>query len=151
MIAEDIKILNGENEFQNAEFEKNDKIIDYETSKNLSYSDIISITKGLGIISEFYDVNAVASTTPVGICAVSLGTNIEDVVVNVMDSNPIDFMKSTITSSREINSDVVKMFKDTNIIVILKYLEVDGISIHSITVTTKYISNINLLIFFFLI
>lgn len=152
MIAEDIKILNGENEFQNAEFEKNDKIIDYETSKNLSYSDIISITKGLGIISEFYDVNAVASTTPVGVCAVSLGTNIEDVVVNVMDSNPIDFMKSTITSSREINSDVVKMFKDTNIIVAPSYTTnareyLDAHDICYLTIKTpmkeykKYLSN----------
>lgn len=152
MLIDEIKIVNGENSFQNAEFEANDKVIDYETSKNLSYSDIISITRGLGVISEFYDVNAVTSVTPIGICAVSLGKTVEDALVNVIDSNPIDFMKSTIVSSKEIDSDLVKMFKNTNIIVApsftknaIEYLETHEICY--VTIKTplkeykKYLSN----------
>ena len=71
MLVDDIRITNGENEFQNAGFEKNDKTIDYETSRNLSFSEIISIKKGLDVASEFFDVNAAISTTGMGICAVS--------------------------------------------------------------------------------
>lgn len=152
MLIDEIKIVNGENSFQNAEFEANDKVIDYETSKNLSYSDIISITRGLGVISEFYDVDAVASVTPIGICAVSLGKTVEEALVNVIDSNPIDFMKSTIVSSKEIDSDLVKMFKNTNIVVApsftknaIEYLETHEICY--VTIKTplkeykKYLSN----------
>ena len=152
MLIDEIKIVNGENSFQNAEFEANDKVIDYETSKNLSYSDIISITRGLGVISEFYDVNAVTSVTPIGICAVSLGKTVEEALINVIDSNPIDFMKSTIVSSKEIDSDLVKMFKNTNIIVApsftknaIEYLE--NHEICYVTIKTplkeykKYLSN----------
>ena len=117
MQIDEIQITTGMNSLQSAVFENHDKTIDYETSKNLEYSNIISISKGLDVISEFYDVNAVVSTTPMGICAVSLGKNLEEAVTNVMDSNPIDFMNSTITLSKEVDSDIVKMIKNTNIIV----------------------------------
>lgn len=121
MNIEDIKILTGENEFQSAGFEKNDKTIDYETNKQLSYADIISITRGLGIISEFFDVKAAVTTSPMGICAVSLGKTLEDAIKNVMDANPIDFMSSTITVSEEVDSDIVHLLKNTNKIVAPKY------------------------------
>ena len=58
MKIEDIKILHGENKHQNATIEINDKMIDYEASTELSYIDILSISKGLDVISEFYDVKA---------------------------------------------------------------------------------------------
>ncbi|MBR1776657.1 hypothetical protein IJ750_06275 [bacterium] len=152
MLADDIKILNGENKHQNAGFEKTEKIIDYETSRNLSYSDIISINKGLDVISEFYDVISVASSTPMGICAVSLGKTKEEALTNVIDSNPIDFMKSTIVVSKEIDSDNAKMFKDTNIVVAPSFTKnaIDYMESHEIgyvTVKTplkdykKYLTN----------
>jgi len=121
MKIEDIKILTGENDFQNASFEENDKIIDYETSTQLSYADIISITRGLNIVSEFFDVKAAVTTTPMGVCAVSLGKTLEEAIKNVMDSNPIDFMSSTITVSEEVDSDIVHLLKNTNKIVAPKY------------------------------
>ena len=116
MQTDEIKILSGENPSQNAGFELNDKMIDYETSKNLSYADIISLSKGLDVISEFYDVFASATVTPVGICAVSLGKTLEEAVTNVMDSNPIDFISSTIVLSKEVDSNLAKMLKETHII-----------------------------------
>ena len=152
MLIDDIEILTGMNAFQSASFENHDRTIEYETSKNLSYSDIIGIKKGLDVISEFYDVNAIAATTPIGICAVSLGKTLEEAVTNVMDSNPIDFISATIMSSKEIDSDIAKMLKDTNIIVApsftknaLEYMETH--SICYVTVKTplkdykKYLSN----------
>lgn len=117
MLVDDIRITCGENNFQNAGFEKNDRTIDYETSRNLSFSEIISIKKGLDAASEFFDVKAAVSATGMGICAVSLGKTLEESVKNVMDSNPIDFMNSTITVTSEADSEIVKMLKSTNIIV----------------------------------
>ena len=152
MLTDEIKIAEGLNHSQSASFEINDRTIDYETSRNLSYSDIISISKGLNVISEFYDVNAVVSTTPIGICAVSLGKTLEEALINVMDSNPIDFMSSTITFSKEVDSDMVKKLKNTNIVVAPKYSKnaIDYLKTHDIcyiTVKTaikdfkKYLSN----------
>ena len=121
MIIDEIEITTGINNFQTASFENNDRTIEYESSKNLGYSDIIAIKKGLDVISEFYDVNAAAATTPIGICAVSLGKTIFDSITNVMDANPIDFISSVITLSKEADSEIVKMLKNTNIIVAPKY------------------------------
>ena len=152
MLIEDIEITTGANAFQSAVLENHDRTIEYETSKNLSYSDVVSIKKGLDVVSEFYDVNAVAATTPIGICAVSLGKTTEDAVKNVMDSNPIDFISSTITSSKEVDSDIAKILKDSNIIVApsfsknaIEYLDTHDICY--VTVKTplkdykKYLSN----------
>ena len=152
MLIDDIQINTGTNRFQSASFENHDKTIDYETSKNLEYSDIISITKGLNVVSEFYDVNAIVSTTAMGVCAVSLGKTLEDAVKNVIDSNPIDFMSSTIISSKEVDSDIAKILKNTNIIAApsftknaAEYLNTHGICY--VTVKTplkdykKYLSN----------
>lgn len=121
MQTDEIKILTGENPNQNAEFELNDRMIDYETSKNLSYADIISLSKGLDAISEFYDVLGAVTVTPVGICAVSLGKTLGEAVTNVMDSNPIDFMQSTIVLSNEVDSDLAKMLKESHIVAAPKF------------------------------
>ena len=121
MRIDEIQITTGENLTQNACFEQNDKTIEYETSKNLSYADIISLTKGLNIISEFYDVLGAATVSPTGICAVSLGKDLTEAVTNVMDSNPIDFLSSTIVLSNEVDSDLAKMLKNTHIVCAPKF------------------------------
>ncbi len=121
MKNDEIKIITGENLSQSADFELNDKTIDYETSKNLSYADIISLTKGLNIISEFYDVLGAATVSPTGICAVSLGKDLTEAVTNVMDSNPIDFLSSTIVLSNEVDSDLAKMLKEAHIVCAPKF------------------------------
>lgn len=117
MELEELKILTGANSSQNANIEKNDKTIEYKTSKTLTYADIISINHGLNVISEFYDVLAVTTVTPVGICAAAIGKTLEEAVVSVMDSNPIDFMQSTVVLSGKVDSDIAKLLKDTHIIV----------------------------------
>ena len=47
MKLEDIKFNCGQNSFQKAEIERNEKTIDYEVSANLAYLDVLSISKGL--------------------------------------------------------------------------------------------------------
>ena len=111
-------ILNyGENAFQKAELEKNDKTIDYEVNGNLTYIQLLSVIKGLNLISEFYDVKAACTVKGTGICAVALGQTTSDAVQKVMDSNPIDFMDSVVVVSSEVDSEIARFLKESNIIV----------------------------------
>ena len=152
MKIEDIKLNYGENAFQNAGIESNDKTIDYETSGNLTYVQILSLVKGLNLISEFYDVKAACTVKGTGVCAVALGQSLADAVQKVMDSNPIDFMSSVVVVSSEVDSEIARFLKDTNIIAAPSYsknaleiLETRGVTYVTINTPLKdykqYISN----------
>lgn len=152
MKLEDIKLMYGENAFQNAGIEANDKTIDYETSGNLTYIQILSLVKGLNLMSEFYDVKAACTVKGTGLCAVALGQTLADAVQKVMDSNPIDFMSSVIVVSSEVDSEIARFLKDTNIIAAPSYtknaleiLETRGVTYVTIHTPLKdyknYISN----------
>lgn len=121
MKLEDFEIISGENEHQSASFEKTDKTIDYTTSKKLSFLDILSITQGLNIISEFFDVNAAATVSNTGVCAVALGKSLQEALIFAIDSNPIDYMNSKVIVSAEVDSDVAKLLKQASIIVAPKF------------------------------
>lgn len=152
MRIEDIKFSCGENEYQKAEIERNDKTIDYETSANLTYSNVLSLAKGLNVISEFYDVKAACTIKGTGICAVALGQSLADAVQKVMDSNPIDFMSSILVVSSEVDSEIARFLKDTNIIAAtgftknaLEILDTRGVAYITINTPLKdyknYLSN----------
>lgn len=121
MFLEDLKFVCGENSFQTADIERNDKTIDYETSVQLSYINVLSLVKGLNVISEFYDVKAAAAVKGTGIIAVALGKTLADAVTKIMDSNPVDFLNSTIVLSAEVDSETARFFRDTNLIAAPKY------------------------------
>lgn len=121
MNIEEFEITVGANSHQTASIEKNEKMIDYTSSKPLSFLDIMSIERGLNVISEFFDVNAVVTTSDTGICAVALGKSLEEAILSAIDGNPIDFLNSNVIVSAEVDSDVVKMLKNSNIIVAPKF------------------------------
>ncbi len=121
MMIKDITFEYGENFHQSAKFEKSNLTIDYELSDNLTFNEMIALSKGLNLMSEFYDVNAACSVKGSGICAAALGQTISDAVQKIMDSNPIDFMSSIIVTSAEIDSEAAKFFKDTNIVAAPKF------------------------------
>ena len=152
MNIEEIKLSCGENAFQTAEIEKNDKTIDYELSANMTYTEMLSVAKGLDVMSEFYDVKAACAIRGTGICAVALAPELPSAVQKVMDSNPIDFMNSVVVVSSEVDSEIARFLKDSNIIVAPAYtqnaLEVlDARNVRYVTVKTplkdykKYLSN----------
>ncbi len=152
MKLEDLKFVCGENSFQSADIERNDKTIDYETSVQLSYINILSLVKGLGVVSEFYDVQAAVAVKGTGIIAVALGKTLADAVTKIMDSNPVDFMNATVVLSSEVDSETARFFRDSNLIAAPKYtknaLEVlEGHNVGYVTVNTplkdykQYLSN----------
>ena len=120
---------------------------------SLSFLDIMSIERGLNVISEFFDVNAVVTTSNTGICAVALGKTLEEAILSAIDGNPIDFLNSNVIVSTEVDSDVVKMLKNSNIIVAPKFTKnaIDFMETHDICYVTintplkeykKFLSNI---------
>jgi phosphoribosylaminoimidazolecarboxamide formyltransferase/IMP cyclohydrolase len=152
MKIEDIKLMHGENLAQNASIEPNEKLIDYELSENLTYVQMISVLKGLNVISEFYDVKAACSIKGSNVTAVALGQSQADAVEKIMDSNPIDFLTSTIVISTEVDSEIARFLKNTNLIVVPSYSQkaIEILSMRDIpyiTINTplneykKYLSN----------
>ncbi len=123
MKIDELKITYGENSYQTANLESNDKTIDYESSAQLSYVNILSLTKGLSLISEFYDVNAACSIKGDSICAVALGQSLANAVEKIMDSNPLEFIAATIVVSKEVDSEIARFLKDTNIIAAPKFTQ----------------------------
>lgn len=138
MKIDDIKLPCGENAFQNAGIEQNSNTIDYEVSGKLTYINFLSVLKGLDLISEFFDVNAACSVKGSGILAVALGQTPSDAVEKLMDSNPIDFMSATIVVSKEVDSEIARFLKDTNIIVAPKYTQkaLEILEMHNVTYVT---------------
>ena len=130
-----LELSSGENLFQTARLETENDFIDYVSSKTLDYKDIISLSKGLSLISEFYDVKCACAIKGNSVCSVALGQSLADAVQKIMDSDPVDFMTASIVVSSKIDSETARFFKDTNLIAApeytpkaLEYLENHNIS-----------------------
>ncbi len=121
MKIDEIKLMSGENIYQTAGIEANDNTIDYEVSANLTYIELLSLVKGLSVVSEFYDVQAACTVKGSSICAVALAPSLADAVQKVMDSNPIDFMNSVLVVSTEVDSEIARFLKDSNIVAAPKF------------------------------
>lgn len=118
---ENIIFKHGLNEHQAARFEEHENQAEYDISDDLSYTEFLSIAKGLELISEFYDVPAACSIKGANICAAALGQGTADAVQKILDSDPIDFMNSTIVMSAKADSETAKFFKSSNIIAAPEY------------------------------
>ena len=123
MNTEEVNIIKAQNSHQVARIERNDGMIDYESSSDLTYNEMISLSKGLHLMSEFYDVKAACSVRGSNVCAVALGQSLTDAVQKIMDSDPIDFISAIIIVSAEIDSEMARFFKDTNLIVAPKFTQ----------------------------
>lgn len=117
MNIEDLKITTGENSHQSARIELNDNMIDYSVNGELTYNDIVTISKGLGVISDFFDVNAVVTAGGDKIFAVALGKSLEDAFLKAIDGNSVEFVNAIVLTSTQVDSDVAKLLKTTNKIV----------------------------------
>lgn len=144
MGIKDLEIICGENSYQTASIEENDKTIDYDVHGELSFVDIMTISKGLNIISEFFDVNAVVTALNNGVCAAALGKSLEDAYKKTIDSNPVDYMNAIVLVSAEVDSEIAKLLAKSNKIVAPKFtpkaielLEKRGITYVSIKTPLK--------------
>jgi phosphoribosylaminoimidazolecarboxamide formyltransferase/IMP cyclohydrolase len=81
----------GANKQQNAYLLKTDDMADFEilNGSSLTYNEIISINELSNILSEFYDVCAVAIVDHAAPCAVALAPTIEEAYNKAFDSDPM--------------------------------------------------------------
>ena len=111
----------GENPQQKAEFYSSPEMIDYEIidNKELSYNEIMNVMIATNIVSEFFDVSAVAIIKHANPCGVALGVNIEDAYKKAFDCDPIASFFGTIAFSQKINYEVAKHINSMSVKVIV--------------------------------
>ena len=111
----------GENPQQKAEFYKSPEMIDYEVidKKELSYNEIMNVIIATNIVSEFFDVSAVAIVKHSSPCAVALGVNIEDAYNKAFDCDPISSFFGTIAFSQTVDYEVAKHINSMSVKVVV--------------------------------
>lgn len=100
----------GENPHQNAELYKSEFTVDYEIlwGKELSYNNILDMTSAVNIISEFYDVPAVAIIKHTAPCGVALGKDISDAYKKAFDCDPISAFGGIVAFTQKVNIGIAK-------------------------------------------
>lgn len=100
----------GENPQQSALLFKSGNMADYEVinDKILSYNEIMSLTELSNVLSEFYDVCAVAIVKHAAPCGVALAPTLEEAYNKAFDCDPIASFFGAIGSSQTINYEVAK-------------------------------------------
>lgn len=113
----------GLNEHQAAKLYKAERMLEYESDFDLSYSDIKSLTLALSIASEFFDVKAVVSADVSHVLGVALAPTQEEAFMKVMDANPIDIQTSTIAVTNRVEVELARMFSKNNLVVAPEFSE----------------------------
>ncbi|MDD3435897.1 MAG: bifunctional phosphoribosylaminoimidazolecarboxamide formyltransferase/IMP cyclohydrolase [Candidatus Gastranaerophilales bacterium] len=87
--------------------------------KELSYNNILDMTAATNIVSEFYDVPAVAIVKHLAPCGVALGKNILEAYQKAFDCDPISAFGGIVAFSQEINEEVAKLLNSVFLEVII--------------------------------
>jgi len=100
----------GENPHQRASVYKMDKMVDYEVlnEKELSFNNILNVTEAVNIVSEFYDVNAVAIIRHNKPCGVALGRSLYEAYTKAFDCDPVSSFYGVAGFSKSVDADVAK-------------------------------------------
>lgn len=111
----------GENPHQKAGLYKSDATADYEVlwGKELSYNNILDITAAVNIVSEFYDVPAVAIVKHTAPCGVALGKDILDAYQKAFDCDPISAFGGIVAFSKEVNEKIAKLLNSVFLEVVI--------------------------------
>ncbi len=120
----------GSNPHQKAALYKPQTMVDYRilNEKELSYNDILNLTTSVNIISEFYDVNAVAIVKHNLPCGVALGRNIFEAYTKAFDCDPFATFSGTIAFSQPVNFEVAKHLNSMSVkVVVAPYYEDDAL------------------------
>lgn len=94
---------------------------DYEIlwGKELSYNNILDMTAAVNIVSEFYDVPAVAIVKHTAPCGVALGKNITDAYNKAFDCDPISAFGGIVAFTQEVNVAVARLINSVFLEVVI--------------------------------
>lgn len=113
-ISEFTELPFGENIYQQASISKIEDGIDYEIlseNKVLEYIDYINLTAVVKILAEFFDVNCTAIAKESSICAVALGSTLENSFEKALDCDPLSAYKGTLGFTKPVTLELVKELK----------------------------------------
>ncbi len=122
----------GSNPHQRASLYTNGEMADYKilNEKELTHNDILNITTASSIISEFYDMNAVAIVKNNLPCGVALGKTIYDAYSKAFDCDPFATFDGTIAFSQTVNFEVAKHLNSMNVkAIVAPYYEEDALAL----------------------
>ena len=132
----------GSNPHQRASLYTSGDMADYKilNEKELTHNDILNITTAANIISEFYDVNAVAIVKNNLPCGVALGRNIYDAYTKAFDCDPFATFDGTIAFSQNVNFEVAKHLNSMAVkVVVAPYYDEDALELLRTTPELKIV------------
>lgn len=111
----------GENPHQEAGLYSAGKKVDYEIlwGKELSYNNILDMTAAVNIVSEFYDVPAVAIVKHTAPCGVALGKDILDAYQKAFDCDPVSAFGGIVAFSQTVNTQIAKLLNSVFLEVVI--------------------------------
>lgn len=100
----------GENPHQYAWLYRHDDMADYEVlfDKELSYDNVLNLDEITKLLSEFFDVNAVAIMKHGNCCGFALGENLEDAYKKAFDYDPVSAFYGTIGFTKTVGVEIAK-------------------------------------------
>lgn len=117
------QLEHGSNKQQIATLNKTNEVVDYETKYELTYNDIIGLTKAVEIASEFYDVMCAVITKNSQVTGVALGTDLSDALVKAIDCNPIDALSGVIAFTNTVDKKVAMQLNAGHLVIAPEYRE----------------------------
>lgn len=92
-------------------------MVDYQSSYELGYADILNLNLALGIASEFYDVCAVVMVKNNTLTGCALGSTILDAFQKAIDCNPIDSICGVVAVTKSVDVELVRLLTPQHLIV----------------------------------
>lgn len=122
----------GSNPHQRASLYTTGEMADYKilNNKELTHNDILNITTASSIMSEFYDMNAVAIVKNNLPCGVALGQNIYDAYSKAFDCDPFATFDGTVAFSQTVNFEIAKHLNSMDVkAVVAPYYDEDALEL----------------------
>lgn len=102
---------------QSAKLYKTQDIIDYTSSADLAYDDIINLTLAMNVLSEFYDVCATVLVKNNTLTGVALGATMIESFEKAVDCNPIDSICGVVAFSKKLTIDIARLLTSQHVVV----------------------------------
>lgn len=103
---------------QSAKLYKTQDIIDYTSSADLAYADIINLTLAMNVLSEFYDVCATVLVKNNTLTGVALGATMIESFEKAVDCNPIDSICGVVAFSKKLTIDIARLLTSQHVVVV---------------------------------
>lgn len=102
---------------QKAALYKSHEMVDYNSSSELSYTDIVNLSLALSISSEFYDVCATVFVKNNTLTGVALGSTIFDSFQKAVDCNPIDAVCGAVAFTKLVDLEIARLLTIQHVVV----------------------------------